>query len=299
MRLHPLIHPRDPLMSNDLPFSKYHVLGNDYLVIDPTRTPFDPTPRIVQALCDRRLGIGSDGLLLGPLAAPTDPEAFGLRIFNPDGTEAETSGDGLRIFARYLLEAGHAKDTGCRIDTLGGVSEVRFLAPDGSLVQVDMGRPSFRAADIPFTGIAAHLEVLETPLFLPTGAITITALSLGNPHCVIFPGEVSPANARRLGPKIERHPEFPERVNVLLVEVVNRQRIRIEIWERGAGYTPASGSSCAAAAACRRLGLVEDRVTVLMPGGSLDVEFTAEGQIFTTGPVQPVFHGTLHPSWKP
>ncbi len=286
-------------MPNKLLFSKFHVLGNDYLVVDPTRTTFDPSPQMIKALCDRRLGIGSDGILLGPEPVPESPGAFGLRIFNPDGSEAETSGDGLRIFARYLLEAGHATGKGCHIHTLGGLSEVRFLAADGSLIQVDMGRPSFLAGDIPFTGIAPHLEVLETPLFQPTGAITITALRMGNPHCVIFPGEVSPANACRLGPKIERHPEFPERVNVLLVEVVSRQRLRIEIWERGAGYTPASGSSCAAAAACRRLGLVEDRVTVQMPGGAIDVEFVPGGQIFTTGPVQPVFQGALHPDWNP
>jgi len=286
-------------MSNMLRFSKFHVLGNDYIVVDPTHTSFDPTSPDIQALCDRRLGIGSDGLLLGPLEVPEHPGAFGLRIFNPDGSEAETSGDGLRIFARYLFEAGHAHGTECQIHTLGGLSAARFLAPDGSLIQVDMGVPSFKAGDIPFTGIAAQLEVLETPLFLPTGPVTITALSLGNPHCVIFPGEVSQANACRLGPKIERHPEFPERVNVLLVEVVDRKRIRIEIWERGAGYTPASGSSCAAAAACRRLNLVEDRVTVQMPGGTLDIEFAPEGHILMSGPVQPVFDGQLHPGWKP
>jgi diaminopimelate epimerase len=286
-------------MPNEIPFSKFHVLGNDYLMVDPTRTAFDPDPKLIKALCDRRLGIGSDGLLLGPLDAPDHPGAFGLRIFNPDGSEAETSGDGLRIFARYLFEAGHAQGAECRIHTLGGISEARLLAPDGSLVQVDMGVPSFKAGDIPFTGISPQLEVLETPLFLPTGPITITALNLGNPHCVIFPGEVSPANACRLGPKLERHPEFPERVNVLLVEVVDRRRIRIEIWERGAGYTPASGSSCAAAAACHRLNLVDSRVTVLMPGGALDIEFAPEGHILMSGPVQPVFHGQMHAGWAP
>jgi len=285
-------------MLHDFPISKFHVLGNDYLVVDPTRAPFEPDPKLIQALCDRRLGIGSDGLLLGPTAVPGHPEAFGLRIFNPDGSEAETSGDGIRIFGRYLLEAGHAKSLACCIHTLGGHFDVRFLAADGSLAQVDMGLPSFRAGDIPFTGIAAHLEVLETPLFLPTGPITITALNLGNPHCIIFPGEVSPANARRLGPKIERHPEFPERVNVLLVEVTSRERLRIEIWERGAGYTPASGSSAAAAAACRRLNLIDPHVTVNMPGGSLDIDFSPEGRVLMTGPVQPIFQGHLHPEWK-
>jgi len=286
-------------MPIDFPFAKFHALGSDYLVLDPTQAPFDVTPQFAQALCDRRRGVGSDGILLGPLAVPEATGAFGLRIFNPDGSEAEKSGDGIRIFARYLLEAGHAQEPGCRIHTSAGTAEVRFLAADGSRIQVDMGRPSFRAGDIPFTGIAAQLEVLETPLFLPTGPITITALSLGNPHCVLFPGEVSPANARRLGAQIEKHPEFPERVNVQLVEVVTRRRIRIEIWERGAGYTPASGSSCAAAAACRRLGLVDERVTVQMPGGSLDIEFTPEGRILMTGPVQPICRGFLHPDWKP
>ncbi len=286
-------------MPNDLRFSKFHVLGNDYLVVDPTQTTFDLDPKRIKALCDRRLGIGSDGLLVGPLEVPEFPGAFGLRIFNPDGSEAETSGDGIRIFARYLSEAGHAKGPELRIRTVAGTSEVRLLEADGSLVQVDMGVPTFRAGDIPFTGISAQLEVLETPLFLPTGPVTITALNLGNPHCVIFPGEVSQANACRLGPKIERHPEFPERVNVLLVEVVDKKRIRIEIWERGAGYTPASGSSAAAAAACRRLGLVDDQVTVQMPGGSLGIEFSQGGHILMSGPVQPVFQGQMHPEWAP
>ena len=286
-------------MPNDLRFSKFHVLGNDYLVVDPTQTTLELDPKRIKALCDRRLGIGSDGLLFGPLEDPECPGAFGLRIFNPDGSEAETSGDGIRIFARYLFEAGHAKGTDFQIRTVAGNSQVHLLAPDGSLVQVDMGVPTFRASDIPFTGISSQLEVLETPLFLPTGPVTITALNLGNPHCVIFPGEVSQANACRLGPKIERHPEFPERVNVLLVEVVNRGRIRIEIWERGAGYTPASGSSAAAAAACRRLGLVDDQVTVQMPGGSLGIEFSQGGHILMSGPVQPVFQGQMHPEWAP
>jgi len=286
-------------MPDPLSFSKFHALGNDYVVIDPTRTLFEPAPRLVQALCDRHMGIGSDGILLGPLPVPGDAWAFGLRIFNPDGSEAEKSGNGLRIFARYLLEAGHVDAAGCRIHTPGGLAEVRYLAPDGSLVQVDMGRPSFRAGDIPFTGLAAHDEVLEVPLSLPSGTVTITALSVGNPHCVLFPRQVTPAAARRLGPQIERHPAFPNRVNVQLVKVIHRRSIRLEIWERGAGYTLASGSSsCAAATACRKLGLVEGELTVLMPGGSLEIQFTPDDRIFMTGPVQPVFTGHLHPGWQ-
>jgi diaminopimelate epimerase len=286
-------------MPNRLAFAKYHALGNDYVVIDPTRSAFVPAAETVEALCDRHRGIGSDGLLLGPLPVPGD-FAIGLRIFNPDGSEAEKSGNGLRIFARYLLEAGHARVPGCRIHTAGGLAEVRYLAPDGSLVEVDMGQPSFRAGDIPFTGIPAHQEVLQTSLPLSAGSITITALSVGNPHCVVFPGPVTPAEVQRLGPQIERHPAFPNRVNVQLVEVLDRRSIRIEIWERGAGYTLSSGSSsCAAASACRRLGLVDDQVRVRMPGGTIDIAFTSQGRILMTGPVVAVYQGQLHAGWTP
>jgi len=287
-------------MTNEFAFFKFQALGNDYIVVDPTRTPFDPDPKLVQALCDRHRGIGSDGLLLGPLPVPEAPDAFGLRVFNPDGSESNKSGNGLRIFARYLLEAGHVKGEGCRIRTAGGIAEIHYLAADGSKVQVDMGKPSFQAGDIPFTAIASHLEVIETPLFLPSGPVTITAVSVGNPHCVLFPGQVSPAEAQRLGPRIERHPDFPDRVNVQLVEVLDRKRIRIEIWERGAGYTLASGSSsCAAAAAARRLGLVDDRLQVLMPGGAIDIAFTDQGRILMTGPVLSVYEGRLNAGWVP
>jgi len=287
-------------MTNDFAFFKFQALGNDYIVVDPTRTTFDPTVKLIQALCDRHRGIGSDGLLFGPLPVPDDPSAFGLRVFNPDGSESEKSGNGLRIFARYLLEAGHVKGTHCRIHTTGGFAEIEYLAPDGSKVQVDMGKPSFLAGDIPFTAISSQLEVIETPLFLPTGPVTITAVSVGNPHCVIFPGQVSPAEAQRLGPRIERHPDFPNRVNVQLVEVLDRKRIRLEIWERGAGYTLASGSSsCAAAAAARRLGLVDDRLQVLMPGGTIDIAFTDQGRILMTGPVLAVYQGQLRAEWTP
>jgi diaminopimelate epimerase len=286
-------------MPTDFPFFKYQALGNDYVVIDPTRTAFEPTAKLVQDLCDRHHGIGSDGILLGPFPVADAPDAFGLRVFNPDGSESEKSGNGLRIFARYLLEAGHVRGTDCRIHIAGAFAAIHFLAADGSVVQVDMGRPSFLAGDIPYTAIAPHLEVVDAPLFLPTGPVTITAVSMGNPHCVLLPEHVSAVEAQRLGPRIERHPDFPNRVNVQFVEVVDRRRIRIEIWERGAGYTLASGSSsCAAAAACRRLGLVDDHLRVQMPGGSIDIAFTSEGRILMTGPVQAVYRGHLDAGWQ-
>jgi diaminopimelate epimerase len=277
---------------------KYQALANDYLVIDPARTPFAPVaPRIV-ALCRRHLGVGADGVLVGPLPVEDDPGTFGLRIFNADGSEAEQSGNGLRIFARYLLDAGYVTRSTCRIRTLRGTAEATFLNADGSLIQVDMGSPDFHAGAIPFTGLAPRLEVVACPLHTSVGVATVTALSLGNPHCVLIRPRVTPALACRLGPELERHPHFPDRVNVQFVQVVDRRHLQLEIWERGAGWTQASGSSsCAAAAAGRRLGLVEDRVTVSMPGGTLQVCCTDQGRILLTGPVQPVFQVQLPSAW--
>ena len=284
-------------MADPLQFSKYHALGNDYLVVGPA---FDPSEALIRRLCDRHRGVGSDGILLGPLPVPDDPGAFGLRIFNPDGGEAEKSGNGLRIFARHLRETGLAPGETCRIRTAGGMAPARFLDPEGDEIEVDMGPPSFRAGDVPFTGLAAEEEALETRLLVEGQTWTVTSLSVGNPHCVVFPRRTTADLARRLGPAIERHRCFPRGVNVQFVEVVDRTRIRIEIWERGAGYTLASGSSsCAAAAACRRLGLVEAGLTVEMPGGEVRIAFPDSGRILLTGPVRPVCQGHLHPGWTP
>ena len=175
-------------MLNELLFFKFQALGSDYLVLDPTVASFEMTPTARPGPLRPAPWHRLPWVLLGPLPVPEDPQAFGLRIFNPDGSEAEKSGDGLRMFARYLLEAGHAKNTGCRIHTAGGAAEVRFLAQDGSLVQVDMGRPSFRAGH-PLHGHCLPSRGPGDPGPF-SGAIAIPAVSMGNPHCVLFPGQV-------------------------------------------------------------------------------------------------------------
>ena len=254
-------------------FRKYHGLGNDYLVVDPGDVDFDPTPEAVRAVCDRNYGVGSDGILYGPLR---DGSGLDLRIFNPDGGEAEKSGNGLRIFAWYLHERGLLTADGMRIATKGGVVFARVADAARRIITIDMGVPSFSAAD----------EITFGP-----HTLRATCVSMGNPHCVILLPGVTAGTARELGPAIEGDPLFSRRTNVQFLEPVSRSRIRIEIWERGAGYTLASGSSsCAAAAAARRLGLVDDSVTVMMPGGELDVEFS-DGHAWLTGPVEPVFEG--------
>ena len=272
-------------------FCKYHGLGNDYLVIDPQRFPFRPPPQAVRAICDRHYGCGSDGILLGPLADLADPERVTLRIFNPDGSEAEKSGNGLRIFAWYLYEHGFVDAAPFRIRTPGGRVRARIADPAGKVVQVDMGTPSFDArAAAPGVLMA---EIVDREHAFGAERCRITFVSMGNPHCVVTGMAPSEALACRLGPVIERSPLFPARTNVQFLQVISRSEILIEIWERGAGYTLASGSSsCAAAAAARRLGLVDDAVTVHMPGGELQVTFI-DGSAHLVGPVEKVMEGTF------
>jgi diaminopimelate epimerase len=273
-------------------FYKYHALGNDYLVLDPRDYPSEaaPTPRQIRVICHRNFGIGSDGILWGPLrVADAD---FGLRVFNPDGSEAEKSGNGLRIFSRFLWDRGMVKTPRFTIATPGGVVEAEVK--NGHRITVAMGNVSFASGTIPVTG--PPREVLNEPITILDRTFTFCAATIGNPHCVIPLSEVSPELARKYGPGIETHPNFPNRTNVQFMQVLDRGNLRIEIWERGAGYTLASGSSASAASAvAHRLGLVDQQVAVHMPGGQISVEIGPAYAIRITGPVVKVAEGTLHP----
>lgn len=274
-------------------FHKYHALGNDYLVLDPTDYPSwtAPTPEQVRVICHRNFGAGSDGILWGP-SRSTKAE-FGLRIFNPDGSEAEKSGNGLRIFSRYLLDRGKVGAAPFTIETPGGVVEVQII-DQGRLITVGMGRVTFLSTKIPVAG--SEREVINERLRADDREFTFCSASIGNPHCVIPLAEISEALARRYGPMIEKAPLFPNRTNVQFLRVRDRGNIQIEIWERGAGYTLASGSSSSAAAAvARRLGLVDSNVTVHMPGGQIGIELDDDFSVKMTGPVTRVSHGELSP----
>jgi len=268
-------------------YVKSHGLGNDYIVIDPALVPFAVTPEAVRLICDRHRGVGSDGILL---VAPGDGADFGVRIFNPDGSEAEKSGNGIRIFAKFLRDHGYATRDAFSIHTLGGVVRVtcRRLAGSGawsddrvSWVDAEMGTIRFDPlSEIDIDG--ARVEV--------------TSLSIGNPHCVVIVPDLRAVDVRGLGPKIERHPAFPRGTNVQFARVITRSRVDIEIWERGAGHTLASGtSSCAAAAACHRRDLVDRDVTVSMPGGTLKVTVGEGYAMRLGGPVEEVCSGDLSP----
>ncbi len=270
-------------------FHKYHALGNDYIVIDPRQNPVALDPAAIRLVCHRNLGIGSDGILLGPIEKA---EGLALRIFNPDGSEAEKSGNGIRIFSRYLVEAGYAKQSVFTLQTLGGAVEVRVLESDGSLMEVDMGRVTFQSDEIPVNGESR--QVVDEAITIEDTTYKMTCASVGNPHCVLPLGTISPELAQRLGPKLENHPLFPNRINVQLLKVLDRSNIQIEIWERGAGYTLASGSSsCAAASAAYRLGLVDAALDVHMPGGVIGIAIKPDGHIHMRGSVSSVASGTF------
>ncbi len=270
-------------------FSKYHALGNDYLVIEPKTAGSELSDEQIRVICHRNYGVGSDGILFGPVEAKI--AEFGLRIFNPDGSEAEKSGNGLRIFARYLWDAGKVDLGQFGILTAGGKVLAKVHEGGGS-VTVEMGQVSFDSRRIPVTG--PEREVINEEMVIDAEELTFSAASIGNPHCVVLCDEVSEGLARRLGPGIETDGRFPNRCNVQFMQVLDRGNIRIEIWERGAGYTLASGSSSSAAAAvAKRLGLCNSQITVHMPGGQIAISLTDDYSVTMTGPVQKVADGAI------
>jgi diaminopimelate epimerase len=259
--------------------------------MDPRTAGPVPTPEQIRRICHRNFGIGSDGILWGPL--PSSRAPFALRIFNPDASEAEKSGNGIRIFSRYLYDCGLVSEQPFALDTAGGLVEV-VIMQGGRSITVDMGRVSFDSTKIPVAGPSR--DVINDTLTVKDRTFTFCAATIGNPHCVIPLPTVSPELAHTYGPHIETHPNFPRRTNVQFLQVIDRSNIRLEIWERGAGYTLASGSSSSAASAVAyRLGLVDSKVTVHMPGGQIGITIGAEYAIKMTGAVTRVGEGTIDP----
>ncbi|MBN1346727.1 MAG: diaminopimelate epimerase [Phycisphaerae bacterium] len=270
-------------------FHKYHALGNDYIVLDPRDIDEEPSPDQIQAICHRNFGVGADGVLLGPIDSST--ARFALRIFNPDGSEAEKSGNGLRIFSRYLWDKGLVGTDPFEIETPAGLVTSQVFA-DGGSVTVAMGHVSFDSRDIPVEG--PPRRVINETLSLGSTELRYCAATIGNPHCVVIHDQPSAEIARKWGPLIENDHRFPNRTNVQFMKVLDRSNIRIEIWERGAGYTLASGSSASAASAvARRLGLCDARITVHMPGGTLDIAVSDDFSVTMTGPVTKVCEGVI------
>jgi diaminopimelate epimerase len=263
---------------------KYHGLGNDYLVLDPNKTDLHLQEREVELLCRRTLGVGADGILYGPFF---DGEKISVQIYNPDGSEAEKSGNGIRIFAKYLKDEGYVTGSRFTISTLGGDVEIECLNEDGSLIRASMGKADYVPAHIPMVGVME--EVIHEDLEFHGELYDTTCLSVGNPHCIIMTDDVTMEKAKELGPYVENADYFPNRINMELMKVLDRKNILIEIYERGAGYVQACGTGgCAAAAAAYRMGMVDSKVMVHMPGGELDIEIQTDGTIYMTGAVATV-----------
>lgn len=270
---------------------KSHALGNDYIVVDPSALSFALTPSTIRRICDRHLGVGSDGILA---LAPSPRADFGLRIYNPDGSEAEKSGNGLRIFAKFLYDHGYVRTPVFTVDTLGGVAGIELHLHDERVdeMTVDVGRATFLSTEIPVSG--PPREVVDEIIEAGDQRLEITAVSVGNPHCVVFVPDLSLINLHQLGPLLETHPMFPRRTNVQFAQPTSRDRVHILIWERGAGETMASGTSaCAVAAAAVRGGLTDRTMTISAPGGDLRIAVGDDWSIRMTGPASEVYAGAL------
>lgn len=273
-------------------FTKMQGTGNDFIIIDARELERD-WPRLAVAMCERHFGVGADGLILVLDSKVAD---FRMRIFNADGSEAEMCGNGLRCFAKYVVEQGLAlKDAmELRVETLAGINKFRPKVVDGVVasVQVGMGVPKFKAADIPV--LAGALDrVLDYPLLVDGRELKVTCISLGNPHAVCFVDEaVRDFPLAEIGPKVEHHPIFPNRVNFEVARVLSRTQIEGRVWERGVGETLACGSgACAIAVAARLHDYVDDELDIMLPGGILTLEWDGVGEVLLSGPAETVFVG--------
>ncbi|WP_346858822.1 diaminopimelate epimerase [uncultured Draconibacterium sp.] len=273
-------------------FVKTHGLGNDYIVLNQEEISFELTEQAIVRICDVHFGIGSDGILLKVSSSKAD---FGLRILNPDGSEAEKSGNGLRIFAKYLYDYGFASEKTFSIETPGGLVKAEIIEEkDGKafLIKVDMGKAIFESKKIPVN--CENNECIGETLQLADRKYEMNCVSVGNPHCIILKDELSEDEIKTYGSEIENHKMFPNRINVQFAKVVSPNEVEVLIWERGAGWTLASGSSsCAVACTVVRRGLTERKLTIKMPGGDLKIEIDEDWEIRMTGEVREICSGTL------
>ncbi|MCY1286078.1 Diaminopimelate epimerase [compost metagenome] len=272
-----------------LRFTKMHGLGNDFMVIDLISQHAHIQPKHAKQWGDRHTGIGFDQLLL--VEAPNNPDVdFRYRIFNSDGSEVEQCGNGARCFARFVLDKRLTVKKKIRVETKGGLIELNVRA-DGQ-VTVDMGAPRLVPEQIPFQ---AEAEALSYPVEVNGKQVELAAVSMGNPHAVLRVDDVKKAPVHELGPQLEHHPRFPQRVNVGFLQVLDRQNAKLRVWERGAGETQACGTgACAAAVAAIRQGWMDSPVQLELPGGKLAIEWAGVGRpVMMTGPAVRVYEGQV------
>lgn len=275
-------------------FTKLHGLGNDYVYVNCFEEPLEGVdlPELARRVSNRNFGIGGDGLIL---IMPTDKADFRMRVFNNDGSEAKNCGNGLRCVSKYVYDHGLTDNRSFSIETLGGIVYPHVqVGEDGkvSLVTIDMGEPRFNCADIPMA-IESSPQFIEQLFEVEGRAFTMTSVSMGNPHAILFVDEVRGEDVHTLGPIIEHHPLFPERTNVEFIKVLDPTQIQFRVWERGSGETLACGTgACAAAVAAIQSGQTERTVTVHLLGGDLQIEWREEdNHVYMTGAATEVFTG--------
>lgn len=274
-------------------FAKMQAAGNDFVVMEAAQVDPDWS-RLAQEMCHRQFGIGADGLIL---IMPSKRADFEMRIFNADGSEAEACGNGIRCFARYVLEQklAPAGKEELRLGTLAGISRAKLFYQAGKLseIQVSMGQPIFSPPKIPVNAATKDDIILDFPLVIDGQQLRLGFVSMGNPHAVSFIDQpVDGFPLAELGPKVEHHPMFPKRVNFEVVRVISRATVEARVWERGVGETLACGTgACAITVIGQKRGLVAGQVGVKLPGGTLEVAWDGQGEVLLSGPAEPVFGG--------
>ncbi len=272
-----------------LRFSKMHGLGNDFVVIDGVSQSVRLTPEKIRYIADRNFGVGCDQILL--VETPERPDVdFRYRIFNCDGSEVENCGNGARCFAVFVRERKLTGKRVIKVETAGGLMELRVQ--EDEQVSVDMGVPRLEPAQIPFV---ADVRAATYAIEVDGKTYDISAVSMGNPHGVLLVDSVTTAAVAEIGPILEKHARFPARVNVGFMQIVSRSEINLRVFERGVGETLACGTgACGAVVSGRLRGLLDDKVKVNLPGGSLQIQWAGEGQsVIMTGPAETVFHGQI------
>lgn len=275
-------------------FVKMHGIGNDFVVIgalDDLPLPEEKLSEFARFVCDRHFGIGADGVIW---ILPSQVADFKMRIFNPDGSEAEMCGNGIRCAAKWFYDRDYAKGKAVQVETLAGIKTVWVQEENGKAVAVtvDMGEPIFAPPLVP-TSLGEGSEAIEVPLSVEgVGTYIVSAVSMGNPHCVVFVNDVDNFPVETIGPRIEHHPAFPKRTNVEFVQVLSRNEMKVRVWERGAGLTLACGTgACASLVIASRTGRTDRKAKVHLPGGTLTIEWRDDGRIYMTGPAVEVFRG--------
>lgn len=274
-------------------FIKMHGLGNDFVLVNTLESEdLGDYPSLARRICHRRFSIGADGLIL---VLPSDRADLRMRIFNPDGSEPEMCGNGIRCFARYVYEAGLVPKPEFAVETLAGIIKPRLILNEDKVagVRVDMGEPHLERSQIPMTGEGS--PVLNEPITAAGTRWEGTCVSMGNPHCIFFVDDILQAPVTTVGPAVEQHPLFPRRTNVEFIEVLNPEELKMRVWERGAGETMACGTgACAAAVAGALTGRSKRKVTVHLAAGDLQIEWSeTDNHVYMTGPAEEVFRGNF------